>query len=144
MGGIYPEDHVGRIMWHCDNLAAARYQMTCTGGEYGTRTAPDGGIVAAYHCDGGHRGQVMPLCTDHRREIAKRQAESCPKCLYPDQARGIFVQLEQVQAEMSGVFLDWGRLARLTSLSDQLMAAGDELIARGVVHKCPLRLVEVS
>lgn len=145
LGGIYPEDHTGRIMWHCDNLAQARYRMVCTGGEYGTRQAPDGGLVAAYHCDGGHKGQVMPLCKDHRREIARRQAGACPTCLYPAKARGIFAQLEQVQAQMStpGV-MNMRLLAWLHSQSDQLMAAGDELIARGIVHKCPLRLVEVS
>jgi hypothetical protein len=145
MGGIYPESHVGRIMWHCSNQARARYRMVCRGGEYGTRMAPDGGTVAAYLCPGGHRGQVMTLCDDHRREIAKRQAGACPACLYPPAARGVIAELEQAQARMSGLgFFQLPELAALTSRSDQLMAAGDELIARGIIHTCPLELVEVS
>lgn len=145
MGGIYPESHTGRIKWHCTKQARARYRMVCTGGDYGQRTAPDGGLVAAYSCTGGHQGQFMELCDDHRREIARRQAGACPACLYPPQARSIIADLEQVQALISGLGLfRLPELAKLTSRSDQLMAAGDELIARGVVHKCPLLLVEVA
>lgn len=148
MGGLYPENHVGRIMWHCDNRAEARYRMTCTGGEYGSRIAPDGGTVAAFTCQGGHQGQVMALCTDHRREIARRQAEMCPRCAYPPRVAPLFKELEQVQMQLSALqqslFMDFSAMARLSAKQDQLMAAGDDLIAQGIVHKCPLRLVEVS
>lgn len=145
MGGIYDESHTGRIKWHCEKQARARYRMICAGGDYGTRTAPDGGIVAATVCPGGHQGQPMALCDDHRREIARRQAGACPACLYPAEARATIAQLEQVQAQIAGLgFFRLPELAALTSRSDQLMAAGDEMIARGVIHKCPLNLVEVS
>jgi hypothetical protein len=148
MGGLHPENHVGRIMWHCQNRATGRYRMTCQGGEYGTRKAPDGGTVAAYVCEGGHRGQEMPLCMDHRREIAKRQTEMCPRCAYPPVAAPAFLRLEQIQAQMADMmrfpFLDYKVMARLSAESDQLMAEGDEMILRGLVHKCRLQLVEVS
>jgi len=148
LGGLYPENQVGRIMWHCSNHAAARYRMICQGGEYGSRTAPDGGSVAGYVCDGGHQGQIMPLCLDHRREIAKRQSEACPRCLYPESTVPLFKRIEvltqQITAITSSPFVNYSHLARLTSQQDQLMAEGDELIARGIVHKCRLSLVEVS
>jgi hypothetical protein len=148
VGGVYPDSHVGRIMWHCDNRATGRYRMVCSGGEYGTRRAPDGGQVAAYHCEGGHQGQTMPLCLDHRREIAKRQSEACPRCLFPLDSAPLFRDLEDTQRLISQImqypFVDFKLVARLTAKSDQLMAAGDELIARGIVHKCGLQLVEVS
>jgi hypothetical protein len=145
LGGVYDESHTGRIKWHCQNRAAARYRMVCTGGGYGERVAPDGGLVAATVCPGGHQGQEMALCDDHRREIQRRQAGACPACLYPPRARGVLAELEAVQAQISTLgFFRLPELARLTSISDQLMAAGDELISRGIVHKCPLTLVEVS
>lgn len=144
-GGMYPESHVGRIMWHCDNRAVARFRMVCRGGEYGQRTGADGGIVAAFSCPGGHRGQVMPLCAEHRAEIQRRQAGLCPRCAYPPQARGPAEQLEGVQRIMQTVPpWDLPRLAKLISLHDQLAAQMTDLSQRGIVHRCPLLLTEVS
>lgn len=145
LGGIHPESHVGRIMWHCDRPAVARFRMVCQGGVYGQRVAADGGQLAAYTCPGGHRGQIMPLCKDHRVEIARRQAGLCPACAYPEQAREPAAQLEQVQRAMAAVPpWDLPRRARLTSLHDQLAARMTELTQRGIVHRCPLKLIEVS
>ena len=146
LGGMYPENHVGRIMWHCPELAAARYRMVCVGGDYGERTAPDGGLVAAYHCDGGHRGQVMPLCEGHRRMLAKRSAGLCPACAWPPGARDLTEALQARQADMYqaqrlGYYV---AAAKLAGALEDLQHQMNELIARGVVHKCPLRLEEVS
>lgn len=142
LGGMYPESHKGRIMWHCSNQAQARYRMVCTGGEYGTRLAP-GGEVAGFHCEGGHRGQVMPLCKDHVREIQKRQSDLCPACAFPPQARQHQAEAEYAQAQLYHAW-NFELMARWTSVLDQARAALDELNARGLVHKCPLKLIEVS
>lgn len=143
LGGLYPESHTGRIMWHCSNRAAARYRMTCQGGDYGSRSAPDGGLVAAFHCDGGHRGQVMPLCLDHVREIGRRQSGLCPACAWPPRARMLQEQADQLQMRLAAAW-DFSTMAKLSAMLDQVRAALDELNAQGIVHKCPLKLIEVS
>jgi len=145
LGGIYPQSHVGRIMWHCDNQAIARFRMICTGGGYGTRIAPDGGIVPQTICDGGHRGQPMPLCADHRVEIQRRQSDLCPRCAWPEEAIHLDRQITVIQEAMQHVHpLDMPKLARLTSEHDQRAARMTEMAKLGIIHKCPLRLTEVS
>lgn len=146
LGGLYPEDQVGRIMWHCSHRAGARYRMVCTGGEYGQRYAAGLGVGSAYRCDGGHRGVVMPLCDSHRKSIAGRQSDLCPACAYPPAARELAMLQELQQGEMY-VLYQAGRLAEAARLGhslENLRGQMNELITRGVVHKCPLRLVEVS
>ena len=146
MGGLYPENMVGKIMWHCDEPATARYRMVCAGGTYGERTAPDGGQLAAYLCVGGHKGQVMPLCVSHRREIGKRQAGMCPRCANPEQLRPQIEQLEHLQRAMSqaeslGL---WPQIARLHAAIMPLQDQMTDYFHRGIIHRCPLKLVEVS
>lgn len=145
LGGVYDESHVGRIMWHCDQRAEARYRMVCRGGDYGTRVAP-GGPVAGYSCPGGHRGQVMELCASHRREIAKRQAGLCPACAYPPAARALAAELEQLQRALQATEAVWDfrRAAQLAARMDDLQHAMTEMRDQGRVHQCPLELVEVS
>lgn len=146
LGGMFPENQVGRIMWHCSNPATARYRMVCTGGAYGGRAAADGGLVAAYLCDGGHRGQPMPLCDDHRRAIARRQAGFCPPCGFPPEARELAEALQARQADMMNAY-SLGYLAAAAKLGaalEDLQGQMNELSATGRVHRCPLKLVEVS
>jgi hypothetical protein len=151
LGGIYPENHVGRIMWHCKDLASARYRMICTGGEYGTRRKTGdvgtfGTTVAGTVCPGGHQGQIMPLCEAHRREIARRQSEACPRCLYPPAGLVLSEAIEANQREwqVAMTLQDWAQVARLTARHESMSASMSEMMAAGVIHKCPLRLVEVS
>lgn len=146
MGGIYPESRVGRIMWHCKALAAARYTMVCTGGSYGYRTAADGGPLPAFECPGGHKGQPVPLCADHRRQIAKRQAGLCPACVSPPQARELMEAMETRQRDQSNAVAlgYYVAAAKLGDVLENLQGQMNELLARGIVHRCPLRLEEVS
>lgn len=69
-GGRYPENMMGRYVWYCQERAIGRYRMTCRGGVYGMRRAPDGGLLGAHECAGGHAGQEMPLCMRHVREYS--------------------------------------------------------------------------
>ena len=143
LGGLYPESYNGKHHWFCAERAVARFRMVCTGGAYGTRTAPDGGTVAAYSCDGGHRGQVMPLCASHRAEIQRRQSSLCPACAYPPEARALSERIEHLQARI-GAAWDLGQRAALLSRHDQAAARMTELRDAGIIHNCPLRLIEVS
>lgn len=146
LGGMYPESHLGRIMWHCPDRATARYRMTCTGGVYGERPAKDGGTLPGFICPGGHSGQVMPLCDNHRRAIARRQAGLCPACAWPPAARVLTEVLERTQTEIQAA-LALGMHAdarRLISQFEGMQARMNELLTIGSVHRCPLELAEVS
>jgi len=70
-GGVYDSRHAGNVVWHCEERTIGRYRMVCSGGDYGFRAQGDGGLVRAYHCDGGHEGQVMNLCALHVREFSQ-------------------------------------------------------------------------
>lgn len=146
LGGMAPDSQLGRIMWHCEAQAVGRFRMICTGGVYGERTAADGGQLPAYQCPGGHRGQPMPLCADHRRGIARRQAGLCPACAWPPRARELQEALERCQTDMRNAF-QLGYIvaaARLGDTHQDLEAQLTEMAHRGQVHRCALRLVEVS
>lgn len=122
LGGMYGEQYRGRYMWHCDRPAIGRYRMICTGGDYGHRTQADGGLIAATHCDGGHKGQVMHLCPLHVRDFTTgpprpgftkdlktpvgqvggtKATEMCPACMWPPEARTLQEAADRMQEELS-------------------------------------------
>lgn len=146
LGGMFPENQVGRIMWHCQAPAEARYRMICTGGRYGARVAPGSELEYGYLCEGGHRGQPMPLCRQHRISIGRRQAGLCPACAFPPVARELIEVLTARTNDMHTAF-SLGFLAAAASLGaivEDLTNQTTELSERGVIHRCPLKLVEVS
>jgi hypothetical protein len=145
-GGLYPDSQVGRIMWHCQNPSEGRWRMTCLGGQYGQRVAADGGGLPAYRCDGGHRGQPMDLCRDHVKMIKRRQAGLCPKCAFPPEAIELKEALERCQTDMHNAYT-FGFLvaaAKLGQAHADMSARLTELYHRGIIHRCPLNLTEVS
>ncbi len=167
LGGMYDERHRGAYMWHCKEPAIGRYRMICTGGNYGHQATPGQGLVAAYHCDGGHKGQVMPLCKKHVRDFTvgpprpgftadlktpvgqvggTKANEMCPACMWPPEARALQERADILQMELSRLQIHGllGEFARVQAAQDQVRARLDELFASGRVHKCPLKLTEVS
>ena len=152
--------------WSCDVPAEVRCRMTC-------------------RC--GHRGQVMELCSwhdtvshtgrmvagrfeaetvngrsrGHFEEIQRRQAGSCPRCLYPDARQSgngtdyAALQKEwdaaghvlQAMWEASGfnmrIFHDPIAMSYQQRRED-IGRAFDEARALGIVHNCPLELRQVS
>jgi hypothetical protein len=140
MGGLYDERYLGRHMWHCPRLAAARFRMVCP------------------H---GHRGQVMPLCgpglvrspagemmfhPGHIYEIGRRQGGVCTRCVWPPEA------LVYREADLAGQrdladAIARGDPAAERRAKQKMLDAGrgiDELMTRGIVHRCPLRLEAVA
>ena len=122
LGGLYGEQHRGHYMWHCKEPAIGRYRMICSGGDYGFRAANDGGLIKAFHCDGGHRGQPMTLCALHVRDFTTgppkpgftkdlktpvgqvggtRATDMCPACMFPPEARTLTEVADRMQAELS-------------------------------------------
>lgn len=170
-GGLYGPESAGKYIWHCEEPTIGRFRMVCTGGNYGFRRQNDGGLVQAHHCDGGHRGQVMVLCKLHVRDFTTgppapgftkdlrtplgqvggtKANELCPACVAPPEARPHMERADFLQAQLSAMMtspiaLTLGhRIAAIESELDQVRKKLDELHERGIIHKCPLKLIEVS
>jgi len=139
--------------WPCNRPAVVRCRMYC-------------------RCE--HRGQVMELCSwhdevtwqgevnagkltrvqktvrvhGHFEEIQKRQAASCPRCLYPPPYAELAREIQGWQAELSGWWQAglW-REPRAQELRTKVEDAGhaiDEAIKAGIVHNCPMTLRAIS
>lgn len=140
MGGLVNERHLGRHMWHCDREAGGKFVMVC---------------------GHGHRGQVMPLCLPglvrapsgemmyhpgHVAEISRRQGGTCPRCIWPPEAIALKEADEAGQRDLADAMLR-GDAAAAQRAKQKMLDAGygiDELMTRGIVHKCPLHLEAVA
>lgn len=140
MGGLYPDSMLGRHMWHCGRAAEATYRMVC-------------------RCE--HRGQRMPLCgpgiitgpdgvpyphPGHAAELSKRQAGACPACIWPPMARAEHEAGQSAEQElrMAIILGDHAGVSRAKQAMETAGARLQELNDQGIVHRCPMRLVEVS
>jgi len=126
MGGLYGPEYEGPEKWVCRSHADGWYRMTC-------------------QC--GHRGQKMPLCQPHVEMISRRQSGVCPPCVMPPAARELHEAIQRAQAAV--VALQWAGADRDTlragiSRAENLSAEMTDLYLRGIIHKCPLTLTEVS
>ena len=166
MGGTVDEKHKGKYNWYCPQRADGRFRFVCKGGDYGMRQANDSGLVKAYHCDGGHKGVVMPLCRKHQQELGAgppppgfdssmrpygvvggtKANEMCPACANPPEARPLMERTNVLQQEIAQaqMFMLLGRTAaleaELTVVREQLTI----LYHTGRIHRCPLQLIGVS
>lgn len=97
-------------------------------------------------CARGHAGPVMDLCGLHAQEIMDRMAQCCTRCVWPAEARGVNESCDWIMAEMADARAkrDLPRYARLEASLNDHARQMDELLARGVIAKVPMKLVEVS
>lgn len=97
-------------------------------------------------CPNGHAGPVMDLCAHHAQEIMDRMAQCCTRCVWPDEARGVNEACDWIMAEMAAARAarDLVRYKQLEASLDDHARQMDELVARGVIAKVPMKLVEVS
>lgn len=134
MGGIYGPEYAGK-------------QVLLKDGIHGPAACPE---VADRRmrmvCAHGHEGPVMDLCARHASEIMSRMSDCCTRCVWPAQARGTNEALEYLMREMQQARVDGDgpRYQRLESSFNDCKAQMDELMARGIIRKVPLKLVEVS
>jgi hypothetical protein len=93
-----------------------------------------------------HAGPIMDLCVAHARELQARMSDTCTRCVWPDEARGINDSMDHVMRMMADARDrdDRVTLSKLNSQLDDLRHEMDNLRERGVIKKVPLKLVEVS
>jgi hypothetical protein len=136
MGGFYGPEYAGdqtvfrsgiRGPAVCTRTAEVRARMVCR--------APE-----------AHAGPIMDLCRGHVRELQARMSDTCTRCVWPDAARGVNEAMDYVMLRMAEArdHQDILTLRKLGGQLDDLRHQMDELLARGVIKKVPLVLVEVS
>jgi hypothetical protein len=128
MGGIYPEAYNGGIHWFCDQPATHRVRMVCR------------------H---GHEGDPMWICNRHHAGIQGRQAGLCTRCAWPPEARAVNEAIDRAGAELAElelarVHMQDRRYLRAAAAVEDGRNRMNELMARGIIRKVALRLVEVS
>ncbi len=119
-GGVYSPEHEP-YTWYCEAVADARYRAECV------------------H---GHRGQQMWLCNGHRMMLAKRAMGVCPPCAWPPKALRLHEQMNAIRYG-AAVMDERGQKAAVDMLW-RLQDEMNDLASRGLIHRCPLTLVEVS
>lgn len=152
--GMNLPENVEQGEWRCDVPAVVRCRMVC-------------------RCQ--HRGQVMNLCSyhdednwrgewnaghfsqvrdtvrvrGHYEEIQRRQAGSCPACLFPPPYGELMREIQGWQNQLAVYAPDpraW-RSPEAQSLKTRIDDAGklmDAARAQGIIHNCPLKLIPVS
>lgn len=122
-GGFYGLAHLGPHLWECHARAEGRYR---------------------YRCRCGHRSREPQwLCPGHVYMMRKRMSGVCPPCVHPPREVEIQTGMQAIRdtAHLHPTLpaLD-AAYTRLWDLQHEL----DELVERGIVHRCPLVLEEVS
>lgn len=131
MGGVYGPEYAGKLTINSD-------------GVHGVAVCEQP-YVSRYRlvCPAGHKGAVMELCDRHAAMITARMSSTCTRCIWPAPALELNEAINRVQTEI-GRTRDMVSAARLRSRAEDLGRQMDDLIARGVITRRPLRLVEVS
>ena len=129
-GGFYDLKSLGPHAWQCKARSDGRFRMECV------------------H---GHRGQPQDLCVGHVEMIRKRGSGVCPPCAHPPDEVELQEKMERIRRRpelypATAPSLELMERAQKRAVSELwgIQAALDELVARGIVHRCPLTLTEIS
>lgn len=133
-GGFYGPEYAGKLTVNsdgvhgvavCERQATGRYRMVC--GQ-------------------GHAGPVMDLCELHAGAVQQRYADCCTACIHVPEERAVQESMNAIMREISAAISagDMATQARKRARLDDLRREMDELNARGVSVKRPMRLVEIS
>jgi hypothetical protein len=127
-GGFYDLRSLGPHIWICKARADVKVVMGC-------------------RC--GHKGQPQWLCNGHRAMIARRASGVCPACVHPPAEVELQARMERIRLDPANYrAADATTLARnqersVSQLWD-IQAELNELVERGIVHRCGLTMTEVS
>ena len=133
-GGVYGPEYAGKLTINkdgvhgvavCEQDATARYRLVCPL---------------------GHTGDLMDLCDSHAARIQLSQAACCTACIHVPEERAITEEMNSIMRDMTGAIMagDLATQARKRQRLDDLRLMMDELNARGISAKRPMKLVEVS
>jgi hypothetical protein len=134
MGGFYGPEYAGK-------------QTVLDDGVHGPAVCERPAVARARMvCEFGHAGPIMDLCAGHMRELQARMSDTCTRCVWPGEARGVNEAMDDIMVRMADARQDGDhvRLHRLNSQLDDLRHQMDELRDRGIIKKVPLTLVEIS
>jgi hypothetical protein len=150
-------ENVAQGEWACTQPAQIRCRMICQHGHKGQIMQ-----LCSWHDENNYRGeyvagtfrQVRETIRQHGHyeEIQKRQAGSCPPCLFPKDGSTDYAQLYKDiqiwQNELAGLFYaqKW-QTPRAQMIKQAIEDAGrqfDQGRELGIIHNCPLTLVPVS
>jgi hypothetical protein len=137
------------------NDGALVYGYRCEGGHRSSEPMP----LCKAHVYEGKFGPPLPgwnrdKTVPHGVVGGSKWNEMCPRCVAPPEARSLMDAADRLQQEMaklktgpmsmvmSGELMR--RFRRMEQEQDRVRARLDELYHTGVVHKCPMTLVEVS
>ena len=127
-GGFYDLRSLGPHVWVCKARSDGRFRMECV------------------H---GHKGQVQDLCQGHVQMIRKRGSGVCPPCAHPPEELALQERMTTIRARPelyrgpSMVEIAKAQQRAVSELWD-IQAELNELVERGIVHRCQLTLTEVS
>lgn len=153
--GMQLPEAVAQGEWVCDQPAVVRCRMVCEHGHTGQVMN-----LCSWHDDTVFHGEFVAGVTrqvsrtvrqhGHFEEIQKRQAGSCPRCLFPKPYDELAREVMTWQAKLTEYFVAGPRLwqsANAQGLRQRVDDAGklmDLARAQGIIHNCPLTLVPVS
>lgn len=145
--------------WACKNRAQVRCRFVCRCGHTGHVME-----LCSWHDEDNWRGEAVGgtfrqvretiRVRGHFEEIQKRQADFCPRCGFPPNgADGVdYAALHKAvqvwQAELSALVArgKWHHpdAQRIRLTIEDASKQYDQGIARGIVHRCPGKLIPVS
>jgi hypothetical protein len=144
-GGFYGLEHLGPHVWTCKARADGLYraQCECT---LGLRPRPLEGQHPMPHSKETH------LCNGHLAMIRKRGSGVCPPCVHPPAELEIQQAMTFTRAAAQELIFARGATLADRALVQQkasaklwdLQAQLDDLVLRGIVHRCRITLTEVS
>lgn len=130
------------------------YGHRCDGGHAG-----DDMPLCKTHALEGMYGPPKPgwnadMTVPHGQVGGTKWNEMCPRCIAPPEAKPLMESAERLQQEISAMRVGpmsmvmsgelMRKMQRMEQQQDRLRARLDELHQTGRIHKCPLKLVEVS
>lgn len=151
--GLHLPAGVAQGEWTCPQRAVVRCRMVCRCGHRGQVMA-----LCSWHDETNYRGEYVGgqarqvketvRVRGHYEEIQRRQAGSCPKCLYPADTPALQRESDGLAWQLK-ILNDAGlwHSKPADQIRDRIESIGhkfDRLRAAGVIHNCPLTLVEVS
>jgi hypothetical protein len=149
--------NVAQGEWRCPQQAQVRVRMTCLCGHTGRVMN-----LCSWHEEFSERGEMVAgvirkirepiLVRGHMEEIQRRQSSGCVRCMYPSgngydfAAAHKAIEAYQNQLGYLNEMSMWRsrQAADLRQKIEDMVKSFDSGIARGLIHRCPMRLVPVS